>query len=307
MVPHQLLESDLLLSLGGLSPEVETAQPRQALGVTPRDLVEHFLQPGGELVVDEVLEVALQQLHHGKGQEGRHQGRALLEHVPTVEDGADDRGVGGGTADLPILQFLDQGRLGVARGRAGVVPLGLQVLGLERIAFHHLGQATFTVVQVGGRVIGTLDVGLQEAVEGDDLAGRAELDGLARAGGALDPDGDGLADGVLHLGGDGALPDEFVQTELRARQPGLCGCAELVPRRADRLVRLLGVLHLLGVHPRLVGQVVGTVQTTGLGTGGLDRVLRQRGAVGTHVGDVTVLVQPLSDLHGLLRRQAQLA
>ena len=304
---HQLLETRLLPPVGALSTEVEAPQPRQALGLAAGDVIEDVLQARGELVVHQVPEVTFQQLHHGEGQEGRHQRRALLEHVAAVLDGADDGRVGGGATDLPLLQLLDQGGLGVARRRPGAVPLGLQALRLDRVLLAQGGQAALTVVQVGGRVVGTLDVGLEEPVEGDDLAARAELGDLTVGGGALDADGDGLTDGVLHLGGDGALPDELVEAELGPRQAGLGGDAEGVARRPDGLVGLLGVLDLLGVNTRLLRQVVAAVEASHLVAGGLDRTVRQRGAVGTHVGDVAVLVQPLGDLHGLLRGQVEFA
>ena len=41
-------------------------------------------------------------------------------------------------------------------------------------------------------------------------------------GAAGDPDRDRLPDRVLHLGGDRALPDQLVQAQLVAGQPGDC-------------------------------------------------------------------------------------
>src|ERR1700749_4626377 len=55
-----------------------------------------------------------------------------------------------------------------------------------------------------------------------------------------------LAGGVLHLAGDGALPDQVVKPQLVGAQPGalrLLRGAEPVAGRPDRLVRLLGILH----------------------------------------------------------------
>ena len=117
------------------------------------------------------------------------------------------------------------------------------------------------------------------------------------------------AAGVGHLRGDGALPDQVVEGEVLAAQltGHLGGRAEPVTGGADRLVRLLGVLDLLLVVPRGVGHVLGAVHLARLGAGGGQRGLRQRGAVGSHVGDVAVLVEPLGDPHRVAAVEPQLA
>ena len=106
-----------------------------------------------------------------------------------------------------------------------------------------------------------------------------------------------VADRVLHLRGDGAHPDQLVEAELLARQPGLRRGAERLAGRPDRLVRLLRVLHLGGVGARRVGQVLGAVQLAHLVARGTDRGARERRGVRTHVGDEAVLVEPLRDRH----------
>ena len=127
--------------------------------------------------------------------------------------------------------------------------------------------------------------------------------------GRAEPDGGGGAAGVGHLRGDGALPDQLVEGELLAAQlAGHLGRgAEPVTGGADRLVRLLGVLDLLLVVARGVGHVLGAVHLARLGAGGGQRGLRQRGAVGPHVGDVAVLVEPLGDPHRVAAVEPQLA
>src|SRR3546814_2418853 len=54
------------------------------------------------------------------------------------------------------------------------------------------------------------------------------------------------------------LPDQLVEPQLVAPQLGaeLVGAAPVVAGGPDRLVGLLRVLRLLGVHPRAVGEVV---------------------------------------------------
>ena len=81
---------------------------------------------------------------------------------------------------------------------------------------------------------------------------------------------------------------------------------EMVAGRTDRLVRLLCVLHLAGVHARGVRDVGLAVKVAGLPAGGVDRGLRQRRRVGPHIGDVAVLVQPLRHRHRLLGGEAEL-
>ena len=72
-------------------------------------------------------------------------------------------------------------------------------------------------------------------------------------------------------------------------------------------MRLLRVLHLAGVGARRGRHVARAVQLGGLLAGRADRGLGQRHRVGTHIGDVAVLVQPLRDRHRVLGREAQLA
>ena len=144
-------------------------------------------------------------------------------------------------------------------------------------------------------------------MEGDHPAGRREDDVAAVGRRTTDADRDRLADGVLHLRRDRAHPDQLVEAELLAGQPGLRRRTERLARRADRLVGLLGVLDLAGVDPRLVGDVLRAEQLADLRPGRVDRGARQRGRVGAHVGDEAVLVEPLGDRHRHRRGHAELA
>ncbi len=290
----------------GVGAVVELLQLADAVGLTRGDLVEDVLHLRGELVVDLPGEVLLQQPDDGERDPGRHQRRALLVDVPAVDDRADDRGVRRRAADLAVLELLDQRGLGVARRRLGLVALGRQRGGVHGLALGQLGQRHLVVVAALA-ALGALDVRLEEPVEGDDSAGRGE-DHVAAVGGlAADADRDRLAGRVLHLRGDRALPDQLVEAELVAGQPGLAGRAEGVAGRADRLVRLLGVLDLGGVGARRVGQVLRPVELADLVARRRDRGLRQRGRVGAHVGDVAALVEPLGDRHRHRRAHAELA
>ena len=176
-------------------------------------------------------------------------------------------------------------------------PSGLSVAAETAAPSREVGQAGLGVVLALRGVVDVLDVGLEEAVEGDRATAGAEDRVAAVGGGAADADRHRVADRVLHLRGDGAHPDQLVEPELLARQAGLGGRAERLAGRADRLVRLLGVLHLGGVGARGVGEVLGAVQLAHLVARRADRGARERRGVGTHVGDEAVLVEPLRDRH----------
>ncbi len=75
----------------------------------------------------------------------------------------------------------------------------------------------------------------------------------------------------------------------------------------DGLVGLLRVLHLAGVLARRRVHVLVAVELTGLVARGVDGRLRQRGRVGTHIGDVAVFVEPLRNAHRALGGEPQLA
>lgn len=165
----------------GVLAEVEAPQPLDAALVAVGDAVEVLLHRSGELVVDEVAEVLLEQARHGEGEPRRHEGLALGEDVAAVLDGADRRGVRRGSADAALLHRLDERGLGEARGRARLVAVGLGAHDLERDPGARLGQASLLgggVGAGGGLVVTALLVGGEEALEGDDGSAGAELDGL---------------------------------------------------------------------------------------------------------------------------------
>ena len=117
-----------------LVAEVEAAQPRHPLRLAPGDLVERVLHLRGELVVDELAEVPLEQRDHREREEGGHQRGALLEHVAAVEDRPDDARVGRRAADLAVFELLDQRRLGVPGRRPGGVLGGREAQRGQRVA-----------------------------------------------------------------------------------------------------------------------------------------------------------------------------
>ena len=101
--------------------EVEVLQPVLLLQFVARDGVEVFVDAGRELVVDELLEVLLHQTNDGECSPGGNERLTLLPHVAAVLHGLDDRGPRGRSADLQLVQPLDQRRLRVTSGWHGGV------------------------------------------------------------------------------------------------------------------------------------------------------------------------------------------
>ena len=192
--------------------EVEAPEPGDALLRAGCDAVEVVLQPGREVVVDELVEVPLQQLGDRERDERRDERRALLVDVAAVEDRPHDRGVRRGSADASLLERLDEARFRVPRGRARLVPLRLEARRLQRLADRQRGKPSFLVILAGLVTPGL--VGLEEPGERDHRAARAEgrRSVVGRFGAELDRDG--LAGRVLHLRGDRPLEDEVVERVL---------------------------------------------------------------------------------------------
>ncbi len=251
--------------------------------------------------------MALQQRHHRERGERWDERGAALEHVATVDDRADDRRVGGRAPDAELLEPLHERRLGEARRRLGLVAVGGELACHQAVALGECGK--LALLRVVGRLVGVLDVDPPEALVGDDGARGREL-GVAPVGRrGTQAHGDGLADRVGHLRRDGAVPDHLVDPGLHRPDLGsdFGGRAEAVACWADGLVGLLRVLDLLGVRARGVRHELGAESLGDGGAGGGERGLRQRRAVGSHVGDVALLVERLRGAHRLGRRQPQLA
>ncbi len=254
----------------------------------------------------------LEQADDGERRPRRHERLALLPHVAAVLDRLDDRRPRRRAADAELLQALDQRRLGVARRRRGGVAARLERLDVDDVAGRAAAGSSSS--RSSGRrgvvaLVAGLDVDLAVAGERDRRARGGEL-GVAAVGRRVGADahGDGVAEGVGHLAGQRALPDQPVQRQLVAVE--LAG--DLLRRaqrrrRADRLVRLLGVLHPRRVATRRRRQERRRrTRTAIVAAHGVQRLLGQHDGVGAHVGDVAALVQTLGDAHHLRRRPAQL-
>ena len=253
-----------------------------------------------------------QQANHSQGLEGWHQGGALFPDVAAVDDGLDDAGVGGGTANTQFFEMAHQRRFGVARRRLGFVSVCGKILAAQFLAFFQRRKVLFAVLQFGAGVVAAFDIGTKKSGEGNGVAAGRKDELLGAGGGGdfapnfeLNP----LSLGILHLRSQGALPNQFVDfgfvvAKLLAhhrRRP------EVVASGPNRFVRLLGVLDLASVLARLGGHVVVAVKLGDLLARSGDGCFRERGAVGTHVGDIAVLVEALGRTHGARRTETQFA
>ena len=251
----------------------------------------------------------LEQAHDAEGEPARDQRLAALGDVAAVEDHVDDAREGRRASDPLLFERLDEARLGVAGLRAGRVTFRLDVLEAKPVTDGESGQRlVLRLVSVSALLVPALLVRLEEALERVHGAGRGEL-GAAAAGGDLEGDRGRLVLRVRHLAGHRALPDEVVEALLVAVELAgdLGGRAERLARRADRLVRLLGVLALVRVHPGVQRHGLLAVHRHRLRARRLHGLRAQRGRVGAHIGDEALLVESLRHAHRVLRAHRELA
>ena len=264
------------------------------------DLVELVLHGGGEVVVHERVEVVLHQPDDRKRHPRGHQSVAAGDHVAAVLDGLDNRGVRRRSPNAEVFHLFNEAGFVVARRRVGGVAIGGDLHRGQDVALAQLRQVRLVVLGVG--------VGAQPARERDRAAGSGELDLLPRSSLTRHRDLHRGAAGVLHLGGDGALPDQLVELELLGveRVGQLAGRGKALACGANRLVRLLGVFRLARIGARLRRDVVRPVKLRRGRARRLKPLRRQRRGIRTHVGDVAVFVQALRNAHRARGREMQL-
>ena len=153
----------------------------------------------------------------------------------------------------------------------------------------------------GGRRTTALPGGLHESGELDHRAGRLEHRLAVLAGRSRQTHGRGGAGGVGHLGSERALPDQRVQFQLVGGH--LAGeLRRVMEPRAGGSDAFVGLLRTSGLRHILLGTIgqerLSEMIFDGI-TGGGDGLLRQGHRIGSHIRDVTVLVQPLRGTHGL--------
>ena len=104
------------------------------------DLVELFLEMGGEVVFDVAREVGLQEGGDDAAAILGHEALAVDLHVVAALQHLDDAGVGRGPADAELLELLHQAGLGIARRRLGEMLLRQDVAAVERLVWRDVGQ-----------------------------------------------------------------------------------------------------------------------------------------------------------------------
>ena len=281
--------------------------------VLPRDLalldgVELLFHAGRELRVHDVGEFILHQLRHDAAERRDAQEFALLDDILTVDDGRDRGRVGRGSADAVLLKRADERRVGVARGGLGEVLLLVEALQLQRLPLGQRRQrgGLFLLVIVAGFLI-------HGGVAGELQAARARAEFMHARG---DLDGDAVIDGVRHLAGEEAAPDEPVEAVLLARKVALEALGrEVHVGGTDGLVRVLRAGLGLEAAGR-GGIIVLAVAAEDESLRGGERLLADAQRVGTHIGDqahgalagdVHALVELLGDRHGAARGHVELA
>ncbi len=294
---HRLVGAHALLALGHgellLELGVEGIEQRLPVALALGHLVEAVLHARGEGVVHQVRERLLEPLGDDVAELLGVEAPVLQPDVAAVLDGGDDRGVGGGPADAPLLQLLDQARLGVARRRLGEVLARVKRLQGHGGALGEVRQRLVLLLAPHGLHHPGVAVELQHPALGAQLVA---VDGHGQGGGEV------LGRG--HLAGHELAPDQLVEALGVALHAGQVGGPPGDVGGTDRLVGLLGAL-LAGVAIGRLGQVARAVLVADEVAHALHRVLREVGGVGTHVGDVARLVEALGQGHGLLHREAQ--
>ena len=305
------------LKLGGVLDRLGESGPEllhhlAPIGPPAGDVVELFLQPGGEAGIDIALEEA--------GEKGGDQPAAILgheallihAHIIAITQHGEDRGVGGGAADAELFHLFHQRRFREARRRLGEMLRGGDLAALERVFGVHRRQHPAFVALAAILVVAVFAVELEEAVEGHDRAGGAQHGALA-----VDDIHQHLIEfGRLHLRGDGAFVNQLIEPQLLGGE----AVGDLIRRaaeigRAHRFVGFLGVFRLAAVFARVGGEILRAEGMADLLARGLDRLARHLDAVGSHIGDQTdgfaaqihTLIESLRDAHGLLRAQPELA
>ena len=271
-------------------------------------LVQLGLHGGGELDIHDILKFVDHQIGDGFAQIGGPQGPALLGHIFPVQNDGNGGRIGGGASHALFLHGLDQGSLGVAGGGLGKMLLRIYRAVFRRVAGLQAGQRRSVALLL---LVGALLIQGQKAREGHALAGGPE-----QIAAAADVCRDGIQNGVAHLAGDKALPDQLIQAVLIRRQ---------APADALRLQAgiggtdgLMGVLRrfFLGEDPGLGGLIFRAVAAGDIGPRRGGSLCGDAQRVGTHIGDETgvalalqlhALIKLLCHRHGALGRHAQLA
>ena len=274
------------------------------------DLVQLVLHVGGELVIGNRLELVNQQAGNAFAERRRTKRLVLLGDVIAVDDGRNGRRIGGRPADAAFLHRTDERCLGVASRRLRKVLGRLDLLSGQLVALIKARQRLSCGILLF-LVVRALLVNRSKARKRDRMTGCAEHLTLAD-----DIGGNRIENGVCHLAGHKARPDQAVQLELIGRQV-LADFfrQQLHVGRTNGFVRVLRVA--LGLeHTRLARIIFLAVAAANEARSGSGGLVRQTERIGTHIGDkagqtvfteFNTFVQLLRDAHRAARRHIQLA
>ena len=158
------------------------------------------------------------------------------------------------------------------------------------------------VVESRFGIIDPFDIRAEEAGELDVPTCRSEL-GIDSG----DRRSDESQSRVGHLRGHRPHPDHGIEPSTLSGQSEFIRRLHLLASGTNRLVGLLSTFCFRRELTRCRAEIIGSVLFADATSRCLDRLSGKVDAIGSHVGDVAVFVQPLSDLHRLLRREAEFA
>ena len=260
---------------------------------------------GGEGQIHDIPEALLHESGDGLSQGGGFQELSFLEHIFPVQDRADGRRIGAGTADPLFLHGPDQGVFRVAGGRLGKLLFFLQLQEIQAIALVEMRQR-------GALLLSFLRLAVVHLGKAGELqGGSAGLEYIACGDGIH---GNRVIHGVGHLAGHKTPPDQPVQAVLVLRQ--------VLPDPLRRQFHIRGTDGLMGILrflagleiPGLGGIILAAVIADDVILCGGDGFGGNSEGVGTHIGDETdaalsryvdAFIQLLGDGHGPPRGHIQ--
>jgi hypothetical protein len=165
------------------------------------DFVQFSLDVSGEADVHDFGEILHENPIQQLSEFGGFEAALLSLDVLSIHDRFNDTGIGGGTADTAILEFLDKRSVVIPGRGTSEMLFGFDFLKLKRRPF---GQG-------GKQLVLGIVFGIQpgETVEDQNRTGHAEHKATVS-----DLDGRGFILGGLHLTGDKPPPDQVVEPEL---------------------------------------------------------------------------------------------
>ena len=290
----------MLHHLVGLGLEVAPERVEHGLpvGTPARHIVKLFLHAGGKVVGDVTFEEAFEKRRQKTTRILCEETVFLRADVIAILQDLDDRGISRWTPDAQFLHPLHQTGFGEARRGLGEMLGRFDALLRRAVACLHEGQQT--VVIVVALLVEPLFIHRKETGELHDLPGRAQL---VAAGTVAHGDGRAFQRGRRHLAGHRALVDKVVELGRIALPGTVAGKVG----RPDRLVRFLRILGLGLVMARLFGKVVPAEAVRNRLARIADRTGVHLDAVGTHVCDRALFVEPLGKPHRVAGRIAELA